>query len=44
MVTELTAMGPSMLEYCDTILEERDVLAACRREAVSVSVMGRDIS
>lgn len=43
-ITELTAMGPSRFEYCDTILEESDVLAAWRRAAVSVREMGSDMS
>lgn len=44
LVTALTAMGPSRLEYCETILDESDVLAACSNEAVSVRLMGCDMS
>ena len=43
-MTALTAMGPRRFEYCDTILEESEVLAAWRREAVSVRAMGCDMS
>lgn len=43
LVTALTAMGPRRFEYCETILDEREVLAACRRADVSLSVMGRDM-
>jgi hypothetical protein len=40
----LTAMGPRRFEYWETILDDRDVLAAWRREALSLSEMGWDIS
>lgn len=43
LVTALTAMGPRRFEYCETILDEREVLAACRRADVSLSVMGTDM-
>jgi hypothetical protein len=44
LVTALTAMGPRRFEYWETILEEREVLAAWRRAAVSVREMGCDMS
>jgi hypothetical protein len=44
LVTALTAIGPRRLEYCDTILELRDVFAAWSRDAVSVREMGCDMS
>ncbi len=43
LVTALTAMGPRRFEYWETILEEREVLAAWRRAAVSVRAMGCDM-
>ena len=43
-MTEVTAMGPRSPEYCDTILEDREVLAAWRRAAVSDREMGCDMS
>ncbi len=43
-VTALTAMGPSRPEFWDTILEEREVLAAWRSAAVSVRETGWDMS
>jgi len=43
LMTASTAMGPSRLVYCETILLERDVLAACRSEFRSLSVTGVDI-
>jgi len=44
LVTALTAIGPRRLEYCETILEDSEVLAAWRREEVSVRAMGCDMS
>lgn len=44
LVTELTAMGPRRFEYWETILDDSDVLAAWRSEAVSVKEMGCDMS
>lgn len=44
LVTALTAMGPRRFEYWETILEERDVLAAWSRAAVSVRAIGCDMS
>ena len=41
--TESTAIGAS-LGSCDTIFEERDVVAALRRVARSDRLMGMDIS
>ena len=44
LVTALTAMGARIFECCETILEDRDVVAAWRRVAVSVRDTGCDIS
>lgn len=44
LVTEFTAMGPSKFEYWETILDDREVLAACSNEEVSLRVIGRDMS
>lgn len=43
-ITAFTAMGPRRFEYCETILEDKDVLAAWRRVDVSVSDTGCDMS
>jgi hypothetical protein len=42
--TESTAIGPRRLEYWETIFEEREVDAACRRVVRSDREMGFDIS
>ncbi len=42
--TASTAMGPSRFECWETILEEREVEAACSRVARSEREMGCDMS
>ena len=37
-------MGPRRLEYCDTILDDNEVEAACRRVVRSDKEIGCDIS
>lgn len=44
LVTAFTAIGANVLEYCDTIFEFKLVVAARRREALSLRSTGVDIS
>lgn len=43
LVIELIVMGLSRLEYCDMILEEREVFVVWRRDVVLVSEIGWDM-
>ena len=42
--TASTAMGPNRFEYCETILEDNDVDAACKSVALSDNDIGWDMS
>jgi hypothetical protein len=44
LMTALTAIGPRRFECCETIFEDREVVAACRRVLVSVRETGCDMS
>jgi hypothetical protein len=44
LVTAFTAIGANVLEYCDTIFEFKLVVAARRRDALSLRSTGVDIS